>query len=184
MDITEILRTFLHKVRAIDVTIFEFINDRLSNTACDYIMPVITNLVSSYLLIAVALLLLLSRETMWKKAGLFMLGGITLSNITVSIFKNAVMRFRPPLALPSCNVLVYAHGYAFPSGHTTLAFTMAYILTSCFKKPILFYGLATLVGFSRIYCGIHFPIDVLAGIFVGVMLGYVITESAKKAGIL
>jgi membrane-associated phospholipid phosphatase len=63
--------------------------------------------------------------------------------------------------------------YSFPSGHTVTAFAF-FLALSCFtKKPalqFLYFVLAVLVGYSRIYLSQHFAVDVLAGSLVGVSL--------------
>jgi undecaprenyl-diphosphatase len=57
---------------------------------------------------------------------------------------------------------------SFPSAHTLCAFMMATLLAAWFPKyHILFYILAGLVGWTRIYLGLHYPSDVIAGGLLG-----------------
>lgn len=59
--------------------------------------------------------------------------------------------------------------FSFPSGHTSAAFVMATLLGTVFPTLFIpFTIFATMVGFSRIYNGLHFPSDVLAGIILGI----------------
>ena len=61
--------------------------------------------------------------------------------------------------------------HSFPSGHTITAFAFFLALAFFTKRPaihFLYFLLAVLVGYSRVYLSQHFAIDVLAGSFVGV----------------
>ncbi len=100
-----------------------------------------------------------------------------LTAIFVSGFlKDFFGRLRPELVLDS--VLVYAwvnEYFSFPSGHSTTAFAAAVVLSRIFPKGrFYFYLLAVLIGFSRIYLGVHYPLDVLAGGFFGVFIGFLV----------
>lgn len=71
-------------------------------------------------------------------------------------------------------------GFSFPSTHAVLAFAFAYILSR--EEPKLrnwFYILATLISFSRIYLGVHYPLDVVAGALVGWGVGKITAKCAK-----
>jgi len=61
--------------------------------------------------------------------------------------------------------------WSFPSGHTASSFAAATILSCCWpERKAFFLGLASLVGFSRIYAGAHYPGDVAAGATIGTAL--------------
>ena len=90
------------------------------------------------------------------------------------LLKYAVERSRPPLSLS----LIYANGYSFPSGHAFMA-TVFYGLVGYFVYRrtktklakitvlVLFSFLIGIIGYSRIYLGVHWPTDVLAGFASG-----------------
>ena len=91
-----------------------------------------------------------------------------LSAVASAVIKELVDRRRPDLdpaiALPSSD--------AFPSGHATTAFGAAVataILVPRLRVPALV--LATLVALSRVYLGVHFQLDVLAGALLGTAVG-------------
>lgn len=96
--------------------------------------------------------------------------------ITSAILKPLFQRPRPDISNPQQVVIVrekpalvaFANDYSFPSGHATIAFTGAYLLSKRKRGNLLaFYTFALLTGFSRIYLGKHYPLDVLAGALVG-----------------
>jgi undecaprenyl-diphosphatase len=87
--------------------------------------------------------------------------------------KDVFERLRPPVADPTVTALVATpHGYSFPSGHATTAFAAAAavgMLHPRLRWPLL--GLAAMVGFSRVYLGVHYGLDVLAGAVLGTVVG-------------
>ncbi len=77
---------------------------------------------------------------------------------------------RPPRRYPDTHALVpVPHDGSFPSGHTTSSFACATVLAAAVPKaaPAL-YLLALAIGFSRIYVGVHWPLDVVGGAVLGV----------------
>ncbi len=70
---------------------------------------------------------------------------------------------------------------SFPSGHTIVVFAMAMSIYFYNKKiGIIFFVLAALVSISRIFVGVHFPLDIIAGIFLGVLVSIVFKFSWEK----
>ena len=60
--------------------------------------------------------------------------------------------------------------YSFPSGHTSASFAAATAIYAIDRRwGAAAYVLAALIGFSRLYLGVHFPTDVLAGAVVGIL---------------
>jgi undecaprenyl-diphosphatase len=109
--------------------------------------------------------------------------GIALA--TSTSLKYLVNRKRPFVQYPNDITQRDPHvgPFSFPSGHTTSAFATATALTLTYKKwyvAVPSYAYASLVGYSRMRLGVHYPSDVLGGIIVGIGAGF-LTWGLDKA---
>lgn len=86
--------------------------------------------------------------------------------------KDLVHRARPFDAHPAIHPLYVVHSSSFPAGHAATALAGA-VLLSCVARRLspLFLGLAVAICFSRVYVGVHYPSDVLAGAAIGAVVG-------------
>lgn len=102
-------------------------------------------------------------------AALALFLGILVNNVCL---KNLVARVRPYDLYEFLIPLVHKQkDFSFPSGHTCIAFAAAVVFFRMLKKPwgTLLLVLAALIGLSRLYVGVHYPTDVLAGGFIGTL---------------
>lgn len=87
-----------------------------------------------------------------------------------TLCKYTIARPRPYERYPDLIPIAIEHTPSFPSGHTTAAFTMATNLSLSFKKWYVVlpaYTYASAVGLTRMYSGVHYTSDVLAGALLG-----------------
>lgn len=89
------------------------------------------------------------------------------------IIKVILQRQRPLNDDPSLRPLVgVPSSKSFPSSHAAMSFVAAIVLTFFYPLLfVLFFGLASLMSWSRVYVGVHYPSDVLAGTVVGLAAG-------------
>jgi undecaprenyl-diphosphatase len=86
--------------------------------------------------------------------------------------KAGVGRPRPSLTVPQADPLIGSGAWSFPSGHAAIAFAGAVSLTYLWRRGApLFFLLAAAIAFSRVYVGVHYPGDVLAGAALGTAVG-------------
>jgi undecaprenyl-diphosphatase len=98
------------------------------------------------------------------------------------LLKQSFDRTRPPHSGIGVEPLVATPSDpSFPSGHTVTAFAAAAVVASFHPRlrwPV--FGLAAVVGFSRMYLGVHYWLDVMAGAAVGIAVGYGFAWTAKR----
>ncbi|REC44669.1 phosphatase PAP2 family protein [Chryseobacterium pennipullorum] len=119
---------------------------------------------------------------------IFLAIGATVSDQLASVFKYGVARLRPchdPTLEHYMRIVKCGGQYGFYSAHASNTFFLAAFLGILLKNKLKWFPYAILVwaivvSYSRIYLGVHFPIDILVGAFVGSLLGVVFAALSKK----
>lgn len=133
--------------------------------------------------ILLGVILLISRKT--RHCGIAVLAALFLDLVLANIIlKPLVARPRPCWIRDTVELLIRVpKDYSFPSGHTMASFAAAGALLFTRKAwGCWTLGLAFLMGISRLYFYVHFPTDVLAGLVLGLLCGYLGALFVKKAG--
>ncbi|MCK4244480.1 MAG: phosphatase PAP2 family protein [Candidatus Omnitrophica bacterium] len=104
-----------------------------------------------------------------RRVALLGIGSLAVSGIISRILKIVFARPRPLAILTSVHTFGYLFRYSsFPSGHATTIFAAVTILSFSYKRfAPLFYSFAIAVAYSRIYLGLHWPSDLIAGGAIG-----------------
>ena len=117
-----------------------------------------------------------SRPWLWTRVAV----AILISESISGLLKEWLERDRPPVADPDPAPLVDLPAtFSFPSGHATVSFACATTLALAVPRltwPL--FALATLISFSRVYVGVHYPFDVLAGAALGVAIAIALRKLA------
>jgi undecaprenyl-diphosphatase len=125
----------------------------------------------------------------YRRWGVFALTvvAVALADWSAMGLKALFDRPRPPLRYAEPKTLVpLPHDGSFPSGHAATSFAAATMLSFAFPRfaPFL-YVLAAAVAFSRVYVGVHYPLDVIGGAILGtliaVALRWLVQRRAQRA---
>lgn len=178
-----------------DTELFYLINSQ-RNLFFDYLFGFLSHNLSFVIAIFLAVIFLSIKKFnkhFWILLVLVALSFLLADRISVLCFKDVFQRLRPSHALEGVNLVKlsswnlisdYKGGlYGFVSSHAANAFSLATIFAVLGKKykllPILIYSWAILVGYSRIYCGVHYPSDVIVGGILGIGIGLLIVMLYK-----
>jgi undecaprenyl-diphosphatase len=108
---------------------------------------------------------------LWRRPWLFF--DVALADLAGQLIslglKQGIGRERPNVAYPDPRPLVHApHDGSFPSGHATVSFACATVMSFYAPRAApAFYALAAAIAWSRVYVGVHYPLDVLGGAALG-----------------
>lgn len=163
----------LQNIMMMEQDILIWIQNNLRMERLTPIFIFITNLGNKgaiWILISVSLLF--SKKT--RNIGILSLLALFLSVIMDNvILKNVIARSRPFDVVEGLTCLIKKPtDYSFPSGHTGSSFAAAVVLFLNFPKKYSFSALilAFLIGFSRLYVGVHYLSDVIGGAVIGTMI--------------
>lgn len=108
---------------------------------------------------------------------------LTLSTVAIasSFILTEVLKLTFRIPRPLMHSVFCPVDYSFPSGHTATSFAAALILAHLDRKHAWLYViLACLISYSRIYLNCHRPIDVVGGIVVAMVVGFILILFAKN----
>ncbi len=182
------LQNLLGRLIAEDHQWFYKINAVWTAGWLDQIMPVITDLHKEwwFSLVLAPLILII-----WIYKGRLHAVGIALCCLlafaiadaaSYRLIKPHVQRERPSFTLQNVQLRTNEHsGFSFPSNHAANMFAIATVLSFfALRWKRTFFGLAALIAYSRVYVGVHFPLDVIGGAILGIISGKLALEISFK----
>jgi len=184
-------KTLMQGLIDTDKSLFKFINIGLKNKFFDFIISKISyfdskGLNPSLIIIIIISLVILRTEEKNKFWILlaFIICVVIVASTLNTFIKGLVERPRPLTVFGEGNINIFyeiLHARSFPSGHTQFAFTA--MMTMLFLIPKYWYIyllLAFATGFERIYAGCHFPLDVLCGALIGIIVPYIMVKLFRR----
>jgi undecaprenyl-diphosphatase len=138
--------------------------------------------IGSFGLVWIAIAIVVAAAT--RRPGLLL--AVLLSDLAADLsasgLKQLFDRPRPPLRYPEPEPLVSVPGTpAFPSGHAATSFACAVVLAGAVPRlsgPLLV--LAALIAWSRVYVGVHYPLDAIAGAILGTAVGLAVRALLRR----
>lgn len=172
---------FTDYIVSLDHRLFLLINGEWSNSFLDVILPFLTDLNRQRWFVPAVLILFglwIAMKRMnavaWIVVLVVSIGASDL--VSYRVIKSTADRARPQQAGLAVTLRTKHHsGPSFPSNHAANAFAGASVLSAAFPPATpLFLLVAGAIAYSRVYVGVHFPIDVIAGALLGWFIAFVV----------
>jgi len=177
----------LEEIIQYDKQLFLFLNS-LGNSTWDGFWLFITNKLS-WIPLYIVLLGMSYKKFGLKKTALILVTVallITATDQLANFFKYGIQRLRPCHDLEVHNLMRLVKNrcggkYGYFSAHASNHFAVALFFTILFRKKYKYVGFfllfwAFLVAYSRVYIGVHFPLDILTGILIGLILSWLFAK--------
>jgi undecaprenyl-diphosphatase len=163
----------------IDKLIFTFFNTTISNPVFDVFFPIITNQdIWIFPILVGVIVLSIKGGRRGRICSMTLIVGIILADYTsAQILKPFFQRLRPSHELIDEIRLLVSRGgkYGFVSSHAANMYAAATILGYFYSQhKKIFFTIAALVAYSRVYVGVHYPGDILFGGLLGYGLGWMV----------
>lgn len=172
--------------KILDVKVFYWINDWAGKwQVLDYLAIFFANYLGYVLLISLAVFLIIDLKKYWKMAFESIIVALFVRFVIIEIIK--AIKFRPrPFTQDEVNLIMPydSSETSFPSGHASFFFALSTIIY-CYNKKvgILFYAASFLISISRVFAGVHWPSDILAGALLGIVAGFILKIIKDKSTI-
>jgi len=177
-----------------DQSVISFVAENAGNPVLDIIMQSITESGDTFYMLGFGVIILIIKKT--RRIGITLMILMLLSTLLTGYIKCGVDRDRPsfdyegvpfPVEISRDTFALFCEGgedASFPSGHAArsviFGIVLAYVLSERFPRGCyLLFAYPILVSFSRIYVLQHFPMDVIGGAILGIMLTGVLAHMTK-----
>ena len=185
---------YFHVTESFDQSIISFTANNVGNPSLDLIMQIITESGDTIWMLGFGILILLIKKT--RRVGITLMILIVLATLLTGYIKCGVDRDRPdfdyegapfPVKISRDTFALFCEGgssASYPSGHAARAMifgiVLGYALSERFPRgAYLLFLYPLLVSISRVYVLQHFPMDVIGGTILGVMLAGVLAKRTK-----
>ncbi len=174
------------RILALDTDLFLWIQHSLvGSTALDEVFVAISrySLVFFAAVMGFLLVYLIAiKKRSWLKNVMLLLTATAIP-ITISYYARPLIGRPRPFLVLDFEPLLTTGTVSFPSNHATAAFAVAMAVFACNRKAgAVLMVPAVLTAFSRVYVGVHYPLDVIAGGLLGIILVWAVTSLPRLFG--
>lgn len=167
----------------IDINLFNFFHDLAGRGGLsDWLITFFASY-SQYILGALFLVFLATKKFSISKWRVFWTGVaaiIVSRGIITTVIRYFYHRPRPFVAY-DFTPLISENDFSFPSGHMTFFFALSTVIFMFNRRwGWFFYIVSAIMGIARIIAGVHYPSDIVGGVIIGIIFGYIVTRIIKK----
>lgn len=159
-----------------NITLYYLINLNLQNPLFNLLMPLITFFGRIFVWVIFFVLLFIFGGIKGKKTAILGFLILLITTALIVLIKNIVTEPRPFITLAHVHLLEIVKTTSFPSAHSTTSFAVLVLIGKKYGYIYLFITLATLIAFSRVYIGVHYPFDVIFGALLGTLCTLIILK--------
>lgn len=178
-------------LRELDHAVFHRLNVAWSSRVLDSVVPALTDANRSpWFWLALAAIL---GAWIWRERGRALRMIVALAAAVAAsdllcyrVIKPFFHRLRPEFVLPDVVLRAGHHGrYGFPSNHAANSFAAATLLAAFYPRLAApAFLLAAFIGYTRVYVGAHFPLDVVGGAAIGAAIGGLVAWLCRTGGLI
>lgn len=166
-----------------DTWLFRLINEAWANPVFDAVMPFITDLSNFEIPLAVVwMMLMVFGGRKGRVVGIGLAVTLVLTDqVSSHVIKPLVQRQRPCVSLEEVRLLTgLKNTLSFPSSHAANIFGSATVLSLAYRRPApALLLVAAAVAYSRVYIGVHYPLDVICGAGLGIGFGLAVSSGSS-----
>ncbi len=171
---------------SVDIYLFHLLNDLAESWfLLDFFFYFCAKILPYFLLLPFFYLLIKDYKKNLLFVGEAFLTAFLVRYAICEMIRSLVPRLRPYDFMDGVSLLVpFSDNLSLPSGHVSFLFALATVTYFYNKKmSIVLFALSSLVGISRVYVGVHWPSDIVAGALVGVLSGLIVFHLVKCSGL-
>lgn len=165
-----------------NISLFELINQYAGKNQIIDFLAVLFAEYFQYALVLIFVFLLIKKFDKYQALILRVVAAAVLARLVITEVIRLIWPVSRPFVSNASNILIdHFPSASFPSGHASFFFAISTVVYAYNKKGgVWLFISSTLVSLSRIFIGVHWPADVMAGAIVGIISGWIIIKTFRQ----